>query len=159
MCVRECEKNSRCVHSKESRDWISRLASHHSATRVKHARNWRVTIAGALQDKMYSLARQLAHDLNSRLILVAKLSRQNALFGWILSFHIPHIHHYKYPYTHNMYRVSRENFERETLEKNKIDSSTIFVIWFFKFFYSLTLSIDISLRCTFCQILISPCLY
>ena len=30
------------------------------------------------------------------------------------------------PYTHEMERASRENFERETLEKNKIDSSTIF---------------------------------
>ena len=33
---------------------------------------------------------------------------------------------YIYPYTHDLERASRENFERETLEKNKIDSSTIF---------------------------------
>ena len=33
---------------------------------------------------------------------------------------------YIYPYTHDIERASRENFERETLEKNKIDSSTIF---------------------------------
>ena len=32
------------------------------------------------------------------------------------------------PYTHEMQRASRENFERETLEKNKIDSSTIFIL-------------------------------
>ena len=30
------------------------------------------------------------------------------------------------PYTHEMERASRENLKRETLEKNKIDSSTIF---------------------------------
>ena len=30
------------------------------------------------------------------------------------------------PYTHELQRASRENIERETLEKNKIDSSTIF---------------------------------
>ena len=36
--------------------------------------------AGALHDKTSSLARQLARDLDSRLVLVARLSRQNALF-------------------------------------------------------------------------------
>ena len=30
-------------------------------------------------------------------------------------------------YTHEMSRASRENIKRETLEKNKIDSSTIFI--------------------------------
>ena len=46
-----------------------------------------------------------------------------------LTFHIPShptIYIYIYPYTHDLERASRENFERETLEKNKIDSSTIF---------------------------------
>ena len=44
-----------------------------------------------------------------------------------LTFYIPsHPTIYIYPYTHDLDRVSRENFERETLEKNKIDSSTIF---------------------------------
>ena len=36
---------------------------------------------GVLQEKTFSLARQLARDLNLQLILVARLSRQNALFG------------------------------------------------------------------------------
>ena len=35
--MRECEENSRCVHSKESHDWISRLASQQSGTCVEHA--------------------------------------------------------------------------------------------------------------------------
>ena len=44
-----------------------------------------------------------------------------------LTFHIPsHPTIYIYPYNHDIQRASRENFERETLEKNKIDSSTIF---------------------------------
>ena len=44
-----------------------------------------------------------------------------------LTFHIlSHPTIYIYPYTHDIKRVSRENFERETLEKNEIDSSTIF---------------------------------
>ena len=58
--------------------------------------------AKALQDQMNSLAKQLARDSNSRLVPFARLGRQNALFGWKLTFRIPHIHHYKYPYTHEM---------------------------------------------------------
>ena len=44
-----------------------------------------------------------------------------------LTFHIPsHPTIYIYPYTHDLKRVSKENFEKKTLEKNKIDSFTIF---------------------------------
>ena len=57
-------------------------------------------------------------------------------FAGKMTFHVPHIPCYKYPYTYKMYRASRENFKRETLEKNKIDSSTILDIWFSKFLYS-----------------------
>ena len=64
-----------------------------------------------------------------------------------LTFRIPYIHYYKYPYTHEMLRASKDNFERETLEKNKIDSSTIFIFDSSNSF-TLTLSIDISLRGT-----------
>ena len=39
------------------------------------------------------------------------------------------------PHTHEILRASRENIERETLEKNKIDSSTIFIQRLFKFLY------------------------
>ena len=49
---------------------------------------------------------------------------------WLFTFHL--IPYYKYPYTHQILRASRENFERETLEKNKIDSSIILYIWFSK---------------------------
>ena len=122
------------------------LASHQSGTRVKLVENWRVTTVGALQDKMCSLAKQLAHDSNSRLVPLVRLSHQNTLFGRKLNFHIPHILYYKYPYTHEMWRASRENFERETLEKNKIDLSTIFIIWFSKFLYSHPLNWHILLR-------------
>ena len=34
---------------------------------------------------------------------------------------------YIYPYTHDSKRASKENFERKTLERNKIDLSTIFI--------------------------------
>ena len=78
------------------------LAGGQNGIRVKHAGNWRFTIVGALQDKMYSMAKQLAHDSNSRFIPFARLSHQNARFRWNLTFHIPHIPYYKYPYTHKM---------------------------------------------------------
>ena len=91
------------------------LASRQSATRVKHARSWRVTIVGELQDEKYSLAKQLARDSNLRLIPLARLNRQNALLCRKMTFHIPHVLYYKYLYTHEMLRASRENFERETL--------------------------------------------
>ena len=136
----------------------SRLASRQSGKHVKHAGNWRVTTVRALQDKMYSLAKQLALDLNSQLIPLARQNSQKVLFGWKLNFLIPHTLYYKYPYTHEMLRASRENFERETLEKNKIDSFTIFILWFSKFLYSHLCHWYILER-YISQILISPYLY
>ena len=55
-CVWEVVKNSSvCVHSKAfSRLELTsslRMMTSQNATRVKHARSWRVTTAGALQDK------------------------------------------------------------------------------------------------------------
>ena len=47
--MRESEENLRCVQSKKSRDWISRLASCQSGTRVEHVgelnchNNWSTT--------------------------------------------------------------------------------------------------------------------
>ena len=52
---------------------------------------------------------------------------------WLFIFLL--IPYYKYPYTYKMYRDFREKFERETLENNKIDSSTILYIWFSEFLY------------------------
>ena len=83
-------------------------------------------LAGALQDKNYRLAVQVPHGWNLQLSQAASPSRQPALFWktWLFKFHShPSINT---PYTHEMLRASRENIERETLEKNKIDSSTIF---------------------------------
>ena len=98
---------------------------------------------------------QFGQAISSRLIPVASLSHQNALFVRNLTVHIPHSPYYKYSYTHEMLRASRENFERETLEKNKIDSSTIFILWFSKFLYSHPLHWYILER-YISQILISP---
>ena len=45
---------------------------------------------------------------------------ENRLFTFLLTLQ------YIYPYTHDFEIASWENFEKETLEKNKIDSSIIF---------------------------------
>ena len=77
----------------------------------------------ALQDKTSNLPKQLARDSNSRLVPVMSSSSQNTLFVTKLTLCIPYTPYYKYPYTHVFLRASKENFEREILEKNKIDSS------------------------------------
>ena len=98
----------------------SRLESRQSGTHVKHAGNWRVTTVRALQDKMYSLARQLARDLNLRLVPVARLSRQNALFGWKLTFYISHIHYYKYPYPTKCRRFLERILREKPYKKTRL---------------------------------------
>ena len=97
----------------------------------------------ALQDKSPRLARPLAHGLNSWLSPVVRPSHQTTLFGknWLFTFLLTGL--YIDPYTHDIQRASRENFEREALEKNKIDSSIIFTKRLFKFLYSFPLHCQI----------------
>ena len=73
--------------------------------------------AGALQDKKYRLVVQLPHDWNSWISQVASPSCQPALFWktWLFAFHSHSS--INIPYTHEMSWASRENIERETLEK------------------------------------------
>ena len=81
--------------------------------------------AVALHDKKSRLAIQLARDLDSRLSQVARPSRQSTIMEK-LTLCIPFSLSINTPYTHEILRASKENFDRETLEKNKIDLSTIF---------------------------------
>ena len=55
-----------------------------------------------------------------------------------LTLHIPFSPQYKYPF-YPRKRAYKENFEKETLEKNKIDSSPIFIKKLFKYLNSLPL--------------------
>ena len=128
-----------------SRGWLTACKPPECCTHAKHARSWRVAIVVAIQDKSPRLARSFARGLNSRLNPVMRSSCQNTLFGknWLFTFLL--ILLYVYPYTHDFEKASRENFERETLEKNKIDSSPIFIKRLFKF-STLFLSIVKSLR-------------
>ena len=135
-CSRMCKKN------RDSRMDIagdSRLQAARSCTRAKHARSWSVMPAGTLQDKIGQLAIQLPRGWNSRLELATQSSREPALFWktWLFTFHsYPSINT---PFTHERKRASKENFERETLKKNKVDSSPIFIKRLFKFLNSLPL--------------------
>ena len=122
-CLRVCKKNrdSRLDLAGDSRLQAAKNCSH-----ARHARSWSVTPARALQDKIGQLAVQLPRGWNSRLSQAARPSHEPALFWktWLFTFHShPSINT---PFTHKRKRDSRENFERKTLEKNKIDSFTIF---------------------------------
>ena len=79
---------------------------------------------------------QTGHSVSSRLELTTQSSHQSTLLwkNWLFAF-LSHSS-INTPYTHEILRASRENFEKETLEKNKIDSSTIFTYRLFKFLYS-----------------------
>ena len=91
----------------------------------------------SLQEKSPRLARPFARGLNLGLNPVARLSRQNTLFGkiWLFTFLLTLL--YIYPYTHDSKRASRENFERETLEKTRLTHQQSLPKRLFKFLYSL----------------------
>ena len=71
--------------------------------------------------------RTTGRSVTSWLELATQSSRESALFwkNWLFTFH-SHTS-INIPFTHERNRASRENFERETLEKNNIDSSPIFI--------------------------------
>ena len=106
----------------------SRLQAARRNTRAKCARRWTVMLAGALQDKTGQLAIRLSHDWISRLGQVAMSSREPPLFCKTWRFTFLSHSSINTPYTHKWKRTSRENFERETLKKNKIDSPTIYTL-------------------------------
>ena len=132
-----CEKVWRiqvCMHS-ERFSWLDlasdpRLATRQHATRVKHAGNWRVMTAGALQNKKDSLAcSYLATHPSSEWVARTPCFAEKCLFTF-----------FTYPTINILIpmkcRELLERIWRETLEKNKIDSFTILDIWFSKFLYT-----------------------
>ena len=93
----------------------------------------------SLQDKSPRLARPFTRGLNSQLNPVARLSRQNTLFGKIRLFTFLLTLLYIYPYIHDLKRASKENFKRETLEKTRLTHPQSLPKRLFKFLYSLPL--------------------
>ena len=74
-CVWESVKNWSSVCIKRHltigpRDWLASDDSPESSTRVKHARSWRIKMAGSQQDKKYSLTILLTSDWKSQLVTV-----------------------------------------------------------------------------------------
>ena len=145
--MRECEELLKCVQrSRDSRlDFSGGLLL--QATRLKHTcqacQKLKHHASYSLQDKSPRLARPFACGLNSRLNRVARSSHQNTLFGkiWPFTFLLTLLH--IYPYTHNLERASRENFEIETLEKTRLTHPQSLPKKLFKFLYSLPLHCQI----------------
>ena len=133
-CSRLCKEIGTC-------GWISRVACGYKppewCTRAKHAKSWSVAPVVALQDKSPRLARLFACGLNSQLNPVVRSSHQNTLFGkiWLFTFLLTLL--YIYPYTHDLERASRENFERKTLKKTRLTHPQSLPKRLFKFLYSL----------------------
>ena len=147
MWVRVCEELLKCVQ--RSRD--SRLdfagGSRLQAANLKHTcqtcQKLKRRASCSLQDKISRLARPFGRGLNSRLNLVARSSRQNTMFGKIWRFTFPLTLLYIYPYTRDSVRVSRDNFERKTLEKTRLTHPQFLPKRLFKFPYSLPLHCQI----------------
>ena len=88
--VKECKEKLKSVHSSRA-SWLDLTTGElpKEAYVWSMQGSWRVTPAGALQDKTSRLARQLARDLNSWLVLVASSSSR-------LIVRIPYSPYYKY---------------------------------------------------------------
>ena len=106
----------------------SRLQAAKRSTRTKRVRRWTVMLVRALQDKIGQLGIRLSRDWISRLSQAARPSRDPPLFCKTWRFTFLSHSSINTPYTHKCMRAFRENFERETLKKNKIDSPTIYAL-------------------------------
>ena len=121
-------------------DWILWVAhglqAARNCTRAKHAKKLK-------RHASWSTTGQKVHtslSVSSRLELRAQSSHKakspasSVLKNWLFAFQT-HTS-INTPHTHKIMKASRENIERETLEKNKIDLSTSFTKRLFKFLYS-----------------------
>ena len=139
--MRECEELFKCVQrNRDSRlDFVG--GSRLQAARLKHmcqaCQKLKRRPSCSLQDKSPRLARLFARGLNLWLNPVVRSNHQNTLFGKIWLFTFLLILLYIYPYTHDSKRASRENFERETLEKIRLTHPQSLPKRLFKFLYFL----------------------
>ena len=127
-----------CARKTGTRDWISRVTRDCKPPEAAHVPSMPEVEARASWSTT-GQNRTTGRLVTSQLELATQSSREPALFWktWLFTFHShPSINT---PFTHERKRASRENFERETLEKNKIDSSPIFIKSLFKFLNSFPL--------------------
>ena len=127
------KKTQECALSKASRLDLTVAKLPKEAHVWSMQGSWRVPPAGALQDKISSLARQSAHCSDSRLNQVARPSRQITLFVTNLNFHIPN--------THPLYPHIVESFQRKFWEKNSREKQD----WLIHSLYTLILQISLLL--------------
>ena len=112
-----CDCTSRVAHG---------LQATKSCTCAKHTEKLNRHASCSTTEQKVQTVHLVSSGLDSRLSQVARPSPQstllwkNRLFAFLSHSSINTL------YIHEILRASRENFERETLEKNKIDSSTIF---------------------------------
>ena len=145
--MRKCEELLKCVQKSRNSRLDLASGSRLHAARLMHTcqacQKLKRRTSCSLQDKSSRLARLFARSLNSRLNPVARSSCQNILFGkiWLFTFLLTLL--YIYPYTHDSKRASRENFERETLEKTRLTHPQSLPKRLFKFLYSLPLHCQI----------------
>ena len=128
--MRECEEMLKIVQgcrdllldSQVTRDWQAAKVG----TRAEHAGELKSHASCCIIGQKSQAGQVVSSGLNSQLNPVARSSCQTTLFGknWLFTFLLTLL--YIYLYTQDIQKASRENFKRETLEKNKIDSSTIF---------------------------------
>ena len=123
--LKSVQEKQRLVTGFVGNSWLQ--ATRHS-TRAKRARRWTVMLAGALWDKTGQLAIRLSRDWILRLSQVARPNHEPPLFWKIWRFTFFSHPSINTPHTHKWKRASRDNFERETLKKNKIDSPTIYTL-------------------------------
>ena len=124
------KKCSRLCNEAGTRSWISQVAHGLQAarrcTRVKHAEKLNHHASCSITGQKV----QTGHSVSSRLGLATQSSREAKwLIHYVmekLTLRIPFSSSINIPYTHEILRVSRENFERKSLEKNKSNSSIIF---------------------------------
>ena len=138
-CSSVCKEAGTC-------DWILRVARGYKlpdwSTRAKHARSWNVKPAVHYRTKVPGWpGRLLAAWTCDSTQSQGKAVRTPCLAKYDVShsFSPYYIYIYIYPYTHDSKRASRENFERETLEKKKLTHPQSLPKRLFKFLYSLPL--------------------
>ena len=143
VCVRECEELLKFVQrSRDSRLdlagglWLQAARMLHTCQTCQKLK-CRASCCTTGQKSQASQAVCL------RLNPVVRSSRQNTLFGkiWLFTFLLTLL--YIYPFNHDLDRASRENFERETLEKTRLTHPQSLPKRLFKFLYSLPLHCQI----------------
>ena len=100
-----------------------RLQATRNCSRVRHARSWSITPAGALHDKIRQLAIQLPRGWNLRLNQAARLRRKPALFWktWLFTFH-------SHPSINTLFcPLKKESFQREFWERNPKEKQEWFI--------------------------------